>query len=273
MPDTLDNLLDRETSARSDGVPSNTAAGSNPGNTLEAPAPPSSELMSDAQPTADEISLQPDSQPMAITSSNSSNQFPKDSTAAAANAASPYGTRSRNRAGAGRPNYAEDRETDIDYENGGLAKANGKGTASGRGLTGHSEPAETERTSGINTRRSSNAAPNGFTAVSSAPSLNGGPKEQIPGTSTFYLNPNSNVAPPPSKKRKAGASGNTTGGHSTSTVTSVGSQATTRRASTAAAASGVLRATNMMSFETSQGYLKNGKLKADDGTTLGINGG
>ena len=28
----------------------------------------------------------------------------------------------------------------------------------------------------------------------------------------------------------------------------------------------------MLSFEMSQGYLKHGKLKADDGTTLAING-
>jgi len=32
------------------------------------------------------------------------------------------------------------------------------------------------------------------------------------------------------------------------------------------------RETNMLSFETCQGYLKNGKLKADDGTLLALNG-
>ncbi|KAI9698173.1 MAG: putative PHD type zinc finger protein with BAH domain-containing protein [Candelina mexicana] len=279
MSNINENVPDGEPGAQSDAVPSDTFGRVDSENTSEAqsahnPARPTSNVRSNAQPNADANLLQPappDSQPMALTSSNSSNQSQKDSAGAAANAASPYGTRSRNKAGASRPNYAEDREVDIDYENGGLAKPNGKSTASGRALTANTDTAETERTSGINTRRISNAAPSGLTAVSSAPSVNGVPKEQIPGTSAFYLNPNSNVAAPTSKKRKAGTSGNATGGHSSSTNAPAASQATTRRASTAATANGILRATNMMSFENSQGYLKNGKLKADDGTLLGLN--
>jgi hypothetical protein len=46
----------------------------------------------------------------------------------------------------------------------------------------------------------------------------------------------------------------------------------TRKASTAAASAGGARESNMLTFENCQGYLKNGKLKADDGTVLAVNG-
>src|ERR1700709_2427937 len=60
---------------------------------------------------ASEANLQ--SQPMTATGSSSSLQPPLEN---GDSAASGYGTRSRNRTGGARPNYAEDKEVDLEIE-------------------------------------------------------------------------------------------------------------------------------------------------------------
>jgi hypothetical protein len=91
----------------------------------------------------------------------------------------------------------------------------------------------------------------------------------VPGTSTVSMNAEANAAPLPatSKKRKA------PGGASAASQTAgpVASHGGSRRGPTAVS-SARHRETNMLTFEDSQGYLKDGKLKADDGTILGIDG-
>ncbi|KAK4188402.1 hypothetical protein QBC35DRAFT_207505 [Podospora australis] len=63
-------------------------------------------------------------QPMEKPSTANSQTASKDAAAAANEKASPYGTRSRNRTGAARPNYAEDRDIDMDlFEHGSHQKS------------------------------------------------------------------------------------------------------------------------------------------------------
>jgi hypothetical protein len=100
-------------------------------------------------------------------------------------------------------------------------------------------------------------------------------KDQIPGTSTFSANPAAGVTTQPSKKRKA--NGQTVSGTSntllpTINFTSSGSQTNARRASVATQSINGFRESNMLSFENCAGHLKDGKLVADDGTTLAVNG-
>ena len=208
-----------------------------------------------------------DSQPMTKTSSSSSLPSAHGANATETNGPSPYGTRSRNRTGNARPNYAEDHEVDVEYDWSSTKKSQALGTSAAMGLA---QVGESEKPIGVSTRRSSNAAL-GTAAGKAAPTNT--PRDHIPGMSSFSLNADSSNAaapPPPSKKRKAPG-----GSHVSSNASPAFGYSTSNghpRRATAAASSNTYRQTNMLSFENCQGYLKNGRLKADDGTTLSING-
>ena len=176
---------------------------------------------------------------------------------------SPYGTRSRNRTGSYRPNYAEDREVDADCEWSSSKKSHSASTT-----VNQPQAIETEKNSSTGTRRQT---ANGVAsaAVKAGPTGAAISKDFIPGMSTFSVHSEASaIAPPHSRKRKAPGSSsnvNSTSGH-------VSTHGASRKASHAIPSVGSPRETNMFSFETSQGYLKHGKLKADDGTLFGVNG-
>lgn len=185
--------------------------------------------------------------------------------AAETSGSSPYGTRSRNRTGNTRPNYAEDREMEeFDWHS---TKKSTNSRASPAASLPHGM--ESDKPVGVSTRRSSNATSGAANGKVGPPNPS---KDSIPGMSTFSLGANGSTAvhPPPSKKRKA--PGNN--GNSTHAPTGLGNSASNghsrRQISTASAIDP--RQTNMLSFDVCQGYLKNGRLNADDGTSLGING-
>lgn len=207
-----------------------------------------------------------ESQPMTKTSSSSSIPSGMATNTADNVGPSPYGTRSRNKAGNARPNYAEDREMDTEYDWAAAKKSQASG---GAVPLGQAQAGDSDRSTGVNTRRSSNTAP--LSATSKAGPA-GNAKDGIPGTSSFSLNSEA-IAPPlpaTSKKRKApggGVAASAASQHSGQAA----SHGTSRRATTTVS-SARHRETNMLTFENSQGYLKDGKLKADDGTLLGING-
>lgn len=239
------------------------------------PAPPSPRMPSkspqpDQPPTAEPpVKRAPlESIPMTATSSSSSAPTDQQANGAAeTNGAAPYGTRSRNRTGSSRPNYAEDREPELEYE----WASNKKSRAAAGSTIGNSVVAgDNDRSSGANTRRSSYAAPAGpVTAVKGGNLV--APKDHLPGMSSFSVNPEAAPAPPaPSRKRKAPGSG-TAGPQTSSTMTQTPAPGPPRR-QTATVASNMVRTANLMTFENSQGYLKNGKLRADDGTLLGVDG-
>lgn len=204
------------------------------------------------------------SQPMtASTSSSSSNPSLKDATTGTA---SPYGTRSRNRAGVSRPNYAEDRETEIEFD---------------VQPVGEDDTRKVVRTSTSDSRSTTTQEPVGSTTGRRAPQIdynhNGQAlsKDHIPGTSTFSANPSAGVATQPSKKRKA--TGQPVSNCASTLLPNInsassGSQINTRRASIATQSVKAFRESSMLSFDNCAGRLKDGKLIADDCTTLGVNG-
>ena len=176
---------------------------------------------------------------------------------------SPYGTRSRNRTGSTRPNYAEDRELEMDYE------WSSKKSHSASTTSNPPQALELDKALGSGSRRST-TAPGGSGTAKAATAGVSISKDFIPGMSTFSVNSDSSTnATPSSKKRKAP-------GGSSNGATASGSglsHAQTRKASHAIPSGGACRReANMFSFETSQGYLRNGKLKADDGTLFAVNG-
>jgi hypothetical protein len=217
--------------------------------------------ISDGEGTEDAQMRAAVSHPMTASTSTSSNPSLKDATTGTA---SPYGTRSRNRAGASRPNYAEDREADIDFEV--QPQKEDDRRKPGR-LT---EARSTSETTGhSHTARKIPSVENGGQA-------NVPVKDQIPGTSTFSANPSAANPSQPSKKRKA--AGPPVQSHTGTalpiiTTASSSSQSTTRRGSIAALSALAHRESNMLSFEACGARLsKEGKLVADDGTTLSVNG-
>lgn len=175
---------------------------------------------------------------------------------------SPYGTRSRNRTGSYRPNYAEDRELDADCEWSSSKKSYPTSTT-----VNQPQGIETDRNSVTSTRRQTMNSV-GSTAAKAGPTGATGSKDFIPGMSTFSVHSEAGNAPPHSRKRKAPGSNsnaNNTSGHGSN-------HGATRKAGHTNSSLGASRETNMFSFETSQGYLKHGRLKADDGTSFAVNG-
>jgi hypothetical protein len=200
------------------------------------------------------------SQPMTASTSSSSNPSLKDATTGTA---SPYGTRSRNRAGVSRPNYAEDRETEMEFE----IQPTGEDDIQKVVRASAGDPRSTTTQDPATIRRGTQVDYNTNGQVLS--------KDHIPGTSTFSANPAAAVATQTSKKRKANGQPVPSSANTLLPIinsASSGSQTNTRRASIATQSVTGGRESNMLSFENCAGRLKDGKLVADDGTTLGVNG-
>ena len=210
-----------------------------------------------------------ESQPMTTSSSSSSSMQPDQqvNNSMDPNGPSPYGTRSRNRTGNARPNYAEDRELEMDFEWSSAKKSNAVGSSA---VPGNALSGDSEKPSAATTRRSSTTAPTtspvNNKAITASPQTN-----HLPGMSSFSVYPETSAAPPPpSRKRKAPGNGPVVSQTSLAVTQASGSSISRRTAPSTNARR--LRTTNLMTFENCQGYLKNGKLKADDGTTLAVNG-
>ena len=178
----------------------------------------------------------PQSQPMTATASTSSQNPNADD--GDPDAAATYGTRSRNRPGLSRPNYADDKELDMEIE------------AAGRISKG------TFKKASSNHNADTAPASLGFAAINSVSIANGEPATQA-NTAT--------PAPAPSKKRKQPGSN------------AVSSSATPSynvgpRSKTVHSAANYVE-TNMMSFSRCGGMLNTKQqLVADDGTTIAPNG-
>ncbi|KAL6715841.1 putative PHD type zinc finger protein with BAH domain-containing protein [Lecanora helva] len=204
----------------------------------------------------------PESQAMTASSSSSSSLPAEQQTDATG--PSPYGTRSRNRTGSSRINYAEDRDIDMEYE-----WTSGKKPQAA--TPGNLQSLEGDRSSAGSNRRSSATAPNGLASNNKAPIPN--PQNaNLPGMSTFSAYPDSSTttaASAPTRKRKAPGNGTTSSYISSNPAQPPATNGSRRNGASPHASR--LKATNLMTFEGCQGYLKNGKLKADDGTVLAIN--
>jgi hypothetical protein len=205
-----------------------------------------------------------ESQPMTAASSSSSS-LPAQ-TGSGQNdgvAPSPYGTRSRNRTSNHRPNYAEDHDVDAEDDSPSNKSSQNPSVAGGSAHTG-----ETDKSVSSTRRRSVQGVIRANTPKGSGPSAVSS-KDHIPGMSSFLVNADTTTAvPPQTKKRKA--PGSQVAANSTSGVTSAATLHRTLSHPNSSSTSS--RETNMLTFETSQGIVKHGKLTADDGTRLAPNG-
>jgi len=201
----------------------------------------------------------PQSQPMTATASSSSQPGLLEN--GDLNPSGPYGTRSRNRTGGVRPNYAEDKDLDFDLEDTAkYARTNPKRSGSTAAMTA-------APTVDSNVVSEANSVRSGFSSINmSAPSANEKASEQhLTGSSTTSAH-----APAPSKKRKHPGGNH----HHHSGANSPWTAASAPRAK--AGAQHQPRAyveTNTMSFERCGAKLNaKNELVADDGTALAANG-
>ncbi|KAI0817443.1 hypothetical protein GGR55DRAFT_18491 [Xylaria sp. FL0064] len=206
-------------------------------------------------------------QPMSKSNSAASSTLSKDAMAGP----SPYGTRSRNR-GQARPNYAEDRDLDVEMEDAFPEKKEEgpkKGVRQANAATNGT--ADTNKTTVSSSRKgaaaddSKNASSHGASRdAHAAVPANANATDPVPSSG-------------PSKKRKAATQATTNNvqsqaGTPTPSSTTPAVTGTRRGAAQAAAhASGGYRETNMLSFEKCGGIPKDGKMVADDGTVLEAN--
>lgn len=214
---------------------------------------------------------------------------------------SPYGTRSRNR-GQARPNYAEDKDADMEMFDAVHEKKEEEPKKPSR-QAGNSAngTADTPRTSIPTSRKGTSSTSSTSTATTTAavtaaasttstddskPSTTATKDHQSVAVSSANATPSS-ASSSSSKKRKAATQSATNGAnaHAAATTTQ-SSNASTANASTrrgtasaapaATAASGGtgagFRETNMLSFENCGAKPKDGKMIADDGTVLQHNG-
>ncbi|KAL8706738.1 MAG: hypothetical protein Q9201_000263 [Fulgogasparrea decipioides] len=245
---------------------SNRASANTPLPSVPSPTPPVSLDLPPSGPKAPVKNGRIGSQPMAKNASPSFTAPSQSRNTMEDHGPSPYGTRSRNRTGNSRPNYAEDRELEMDYE---WAPASNKARGSSTSASSTNLQAEENENSGVSTRRRS------LTNAVLPPAAKCGnasvPKDPLPGMSSFSVHPESTTTSQlPSKKRKAPGAIPAASTHAPSSTTPPMSHGVPRKAASMASVNAA-RTTNMLSFETSKGYLKNGELRADDGTILAVN--
>lgn len=222
-----------------------------------APSIPESNKPSDANEPGTRA---PESQPMTKSDSSSSNPSGKD--ASGSGGTVPYGTRSRNRTGNSRPNYAEDKEIDIELEVAAPTQSTARKT----------KPVESAAS--MDSGRPTSTSRKGLGMdVEQSVSIQNHYKDPIPGTSTFSANPSSAPNPPGSKKRKAANQQPPIVQHQPQTpIPNSSAHVVTRGAGMATQLSGGVQDSNMLTFEACHGRPTGKTLHADDGTVLEING-
>lgn len=214
---------------------------------------------------------------MTTTVSNSSYMSQTQTATAATTGPSPYGTRSRHKPDSSRPNYAEDVEMDFEVPIPHTTNNTHSNAATTNVASRKVSIASESKASHRAAENDNNASLRGGSRRSlggrtDSPSISISAKG--PATSTTgSLNAVGTQSSTNSKKRKAPSGGDKIGhnGHGNSQpAPSHATAAVTRRSSAIISAS--RRETNMMTFEKSKAMLKNGKLEADNGLTLSING-
>lgn len=233
------------------------------------PAAPTSENQQSPQPSTETTTAMDVDQQVKETrntDSDSAQPSRKDSEEAAA---APYGTRSRNRPGRSRINYAEDTEMDFEL----TAPASMNGNASGPSSRG-SVVAESGQSSSVSGKKGAGAGQGSASWGNSGPNAKDSQANlSISGSSATTPAAQSNATQPATKRRKNAAKDATNG---TQTSAAAPSQSAKRgaqaQAQAPAAAAPYTRESNMMTFEFSGALLKNGHLEADDGQIVSVNG-
>lgn len=191
--------------------------------------------------------------------------------------AMPYGTRSRNRTANSRPNYAEDKDIEMDmYDYYPDKKDSDAGKKPSRQTNGVGN-GETARANGSSRKNAAAAADDS----KATPSQNGSQDAKSGGTIHASQATSGTGTSQPSRKRKAAANQN--GGAAAAASTATSAAATPPASTTAASKKNALAAqaqlqgmtwpeSNMLTFETCKGLPDNGRMVADDGTVLEANG-
>jgi hypothetical protein len=179
------------------------------------------------------------------------------------NGAAPYGTRSRNRPGRSRPNYAED--TEMDFE---MAATSTTGNMSDP-PSRDSVVADSGQSSGVNGKKGLAAAQGNGSWGNSGPNTSDEPATpNISGASAITAANQPSTAQPTTKRRKNAAAA-TNGVHQNAAAPT---QTAAKRGNQVMVAAHSARETNMLTFENTGAMLKNGHMEADDGQTVSING-
>lgn len=183
-------------------------------------------------------------------------------------AAAPYGTRSRNRPGRSRINYAED--TEMDFEMTAPAQPNGNASDP---PSRSSVAAESGQPSSVSGKKGAGAG------QGSAPWGNPGPNAKdnqatlsISGSSATTPATQTTTTQPAPKRRKNAAKDTTNGASASAAAPSQATKRGTQAQVQAPTATPYTRESNMMTFEFSGAMLKGGHLQADDGQIVSVNG-
>jgi hypothetical protein len=254
--------------------------------------------MSDPSPISASNSESP--QPMEKPASASSHGASKDG---AAGTASPYGTRSRNRNGASRPNYAEDKDIDMDLFDSYPDRRDddSRKTLTRQASLSNAAAAAAASAAQAATPRSANAAsrkplPSSDDAKqhhttpqhSAAKENHHNGNHRASPTASSTANGVAANGTTKSKKRKADPA-STASGSQTPSAHQAGSTGVNKRhkadshggngigttngnSANRSARDGGYGETNMLTFESCGARLKDGKMVADDGTVLEVNG-
>jgi hypothetical protein len=184
---------------------------------------------------------------------------PKDALDGNGDLGAGYGTRSRNRSGQSRPNYAEDKDIENDVYDFYNESKDGDVKRASR----HAAAAANGEVTAANTT-SSRKATTIATDDSKATAASNGVKET--NATTTSTNSTSTTTQPSRKRKATAATGaSQANGGSTTVATRRGAQATQ---STGTA----WPETNLLTFENCKARPQNGRMVADDGTVLEANG-
>jgi hypothetical protein len=259
--DSAQNSAPNEPSAVEDHAPSK-ATSKTSSTRNSTPAATSRDFRQSSQASHDAAADREAMQDAQDTASSSSNQAPL-SKESEENGAAPYGTRSRNRPGRSRPNYAEDTEMDFETT---AAPANGNISDP---PSRDSVATESGQSSGVGGKKGPGPASGNVSWGNAGPNPKDNPATpNIPGASASTAATNqASTAQPATKRRKNAAA--TNGTHASAPAPS---QAGTKRGSQVLPAASSARESNMMTFERTGAMLKNGHMEADDGQIVSING-
>ncbi|KAI6093814.1 hypothetical protein F4821DRAFT_221508 [Hypoxylon rubiginosum] len=222
-----------------------------------------------SKPTNSKVSGESATGPVTKSASPGSNPSAKD----AMSGPSPYGTRSRNR-GQARPNYAEDKDMDVDMYDAYAEKKDDEPKKSSR-QNGASSNGTSDAPRSTATTSRKGAAPEESKA-SGGPHATAKDSHSAAGTNSHNTTTAATNSTS-SKKRKAPSSSAANNAHShanTPAPTSSAATASRRNGahSTAAPQNSVgYKATNMLCFDKCGATPKDGKMIADDGTVLQAN--
>ena len=201
--------------------------------------------------------------------------------------ASPYGTRSRNRTGASRPNYAEDKDLDVEMfepdrqisKKAGSANASQGAAAAPRPSNGGSSSSRKPLPTESNNNNTHHAdGPVSVTKEQKSTASSTATANSTPaGTTTGAPNTPTPSTTQPSRKRKAAAASqaSTPSASHVQQASSNGPTAVVQKRPAVVSHNGNgigYSETNMLTFENCAGKPKDGKMIADDGTVLEVNG-